>query len=153
MSYTSGYNYTTIPTDKEGEELNELVSQKLNLLTNYIIEENEEELKKLDDGEELLDVFYDDVETKNKANILETLQEVVKVVGNNINLSSNTEESSHFCYYPLTTLFSPLMNEDWVINHSMCEDSREGVSGVVTLLTPSGEFIPLNNSNITLNIN
>jgi hypothetical protein len=148
MSYNETSHTTTITTDKTNEELMELVEQKLNSLTNLILTKNEDELVKLEMGDELLDTFYDCEEVEE---VVEGLKTVVKVVGNNINLSTNSEDDSYSsCFFPLTTLFAPLMNKEFVFSHTYCYDSREGMSGDVAIINKEGVFTCLNEDDITL---
>jgi hypothetical protein len=147
MSYTEVSHYTTIPTDKTNEELKELVTQKLNSLANLILTKNEDELVKLEMGDELLDTF----EECDEEEVISGLQEVLKVVGSDINLSVNSESGSYYqCFFPLTTVFSSLMNKEFVFSHTHCYDSREGMSGDIAIINKEGEFSLLTEDDITL---
>ena len=146
MSYTEVSHYTTIPTDKTNEELKELVTQKLNSLANLILTKNEDELVKLEMGDELLDTF----EECDEEEVISGLQELLKVVGSNINLSANSEEGYSQCFFPLTTVFSSLMNKEFVFSHTYCYDSRDGMSGDIAIINKEGVFTSLNEDDITL---
>ena len=148
MSYTEVSRYTTIPTDKSGDELKELVNTKLHTLTSFITNKDEESLKTLEDGIELLETFeeeYEDTQT-----ILDELNECVRVFDDEVNISHNPETHRWGIFYPLLSLLSPLMNTEWVLLHTHIYDSRDGLSGDTSILTKDGKFLQLNNKTITL---
>lgn len=149
MSYTVGYDYTTIPTDKETEELKELVSSKLSALTNLILTQNEDELAKLEMGDELTEIYEEEIEEQNAEDINQELSEFVRVVGSDIKIAGNTESNRHYPY-PLLTVFAPLMNKEWVLHYSVCEDSRDGTDACASIVTKDGNWLALDEDTISL---
>ena len=146
MSYTEVSHHTTIPTDYTKEELGKFLTTQLNILADFILTENVEELVKLEMGDELLETFVD----CDKEEVLEGLQSCVKVVDNEIKLSTNSDETFYSSYFPLTTLCSPFMNKEFVFQHTNCYDSREGMSGDIAILSKTGELTLLTEDDITL---
>ena len=149
MSYTVGYDYTTIPTDKETEELKELVSNKLSALTNLILTQNEDELAKLEMGGELTEIYEEEIEEKNAEDINQELSEFVSVIDSDIKIYGCTESNRHFPY-PLLSVFAPLMNKEWVIHYSVCEDSRRGSDATASIITKDGEWLALDEDTISI---
>ena len=150
MSYTLGTNYITIPTNKSAEKLEEYVNEKLYILTDYILERDEFELKKLDEGEDLLDRFYDEVEDGERDEIFQCLKSTITIYNNEIKISTTSEDGNYQCYYPVISILFHLMNTEWVIHYSICDDSREGMSCYVTLLTKKGEFLHIKDKVLNL---
>ena len=149
MSYTVGYDFTSIPTNNSTEELNEIISSTLSDLTNLILNGNEVELAKLESGDELTEQYEEEIEELDFQTIFKELSSFVNVRGSHVVISSNTEEHRHFPQ-PLLKLFAPLMNKEFVTFYSVCQDSRDGIGAVASILTKEGDQLSIDEETISI---